>query len=127
MSRDQNAGQSHSMKIDISPFARVEDFKYLGKTITNQNSIYEEIKSRVKWGKACYNSVQNLLSPMTPDGIEPYIHKFMSYMLSEIFMLLEMTDIFETLFPIFDVEPYKKMIFYTKSKNKLRHVFQAQL
>jgi len=48
-------------------------------------------------------------------------------MLSEIFMLLEMTDIFETLFPIFDVEPYKKMIFYTKSKNKLRHVFQAQL
>jgi hypothetical protein len=28
----------------------------------NQNSIHEEIKSRLKWGKACNNSVQNLLS-----------------------------------------------------------------
>jgi len=35
MSRDQNAGQSHSMKNDNSSFERVEDFKYLGTTITN--------------------------------------------------------------------------------------------
>jgi len=27
-------------------FERVEEFKYLGKTLTNQNSIQEEIKSR---------------------------------------------------------------------------------
>jgi len=36
MSQDQNAGQSHSMKTDNSPFARVEEFKYLGTTLTNQ-------------------------------------------------------------------------------------------
>ena len=30
MSRNQNAGQSHSMKIDNSSFERVEEFKYLG-------------------------------------------------------------------------------------------------
>ena len=30
MSQDQNAGQSHSMKIDNSSFERVEEFKYLG-------------------------------------------------------------------------------------------------
>ena len=35
---------------------------YLGTTLTNQNSIQEEIKSRLKLGNACYYSVQNLLS-----------------------------------------------------------------
>jgi len=40
----------------------VEEFKYLGTTLTNQNSIQEEIKSRLKSGNACYHSVQNLLS-----------------------------------------------------------------
>ena len=62
MSRDQNAGRSHSMKIDNSCIERVEEFKYLGTPLTNQNSIQEEIKSRLKLGNACYCSVQNLLS-----------------------------------------------------------------
>jgi len=62
MSRDQDAGQSHSMKTDNSSFERVEDFKYLGTTLTNQNSIQEEIKSRMNSGNACCHSVQNLLS-----------------------------------------------------------------
>ena len=48
MSRDQNAGRSHSTKIDNSPIERAEEFKYLGTTLTNQNSIQEEIKSRVR-------------------------------------------------------------------------------
>ena len=54
MSWDQNAGRSHSMKSDNSSFERVEEFKYLGTTLTNQNSIQEEIKSRLKSGNACY-------------------------------------------------------------------------
>ena len=62
VSRDQNAGRIHSMKIDNSSIERVEDFKYLGTTLTNQNSIQKEIKNRVKLGNACYYSVQNLLS-----------------------------------------------------------------
>jgi hypothetical protein len=40
----------------------VEEFKRLGTTLTNQSSIQEEIKSRMKSGNACYHSVQNLLS-----------------------------------------------------------------
>ena len=56
MSRDQNAGRSHSMKIDNSFIERVEEFKYLGTTLTNKNSIQEEIKSRLKLGNACYCS-----------------------------------------------------------------------
>jgi len=62
MSRDQNAGRSHSVKNDNSSIERVEEFKYLGITLTNKNSIQEEIKSRLKLGNACYYSVQNLLS-----------------------------------------------------------------
>ena len=61
-SRDQNAGRSHSMKTDNSSIERVEEFKYLGTKLTNQNSIQEEIKSRIKLRNACYYSVQNLLS-----------------------------------------------------------------
>jgi len=62
MSQDQNAGRSHSMKIDNSCIERVEEFKYLGTTLTHKNSIQEEIKSRLKVGNACNYSVQNLLS-----------------------------------------------------------------
>ena len=50
------------MKFDNSSIERVEELKYLGTMLTNQNSIQEEIKSRLKSGNACYYSVQNLLS-----------------------------------------------------------------
>jgi len=50
------------MKIDNSSFERVEEFKYLGTTLTNQNSIQEEVKSRMKSGNSRCHSVQNLLS-----------------------------------------------------------------
>jgi len=62
LSRDQNAGRIHSVRIDNSTFERVEEFKYLGTTLTNQNSFAEEIKSRLRPGNACSHSVQNLLS-----------------------------------------------------------------
>jgi hypothetical protein len=62
LSGDRNAGRSHSVKSDNSSFERVEEFKYLGTTLTNQNSIQEKIQSRLNSGNACYHSVQNLLS-----------------------------------------------------------------
>jgi hypothetical protein len=52
MFRDQNAGRSHSIKTDDNSFERVEEFRYLGTTLTNKNSIQEEIKSRLKLGNA---------------------------------------------------------------------------
>jgi len=48
MSGDQNAGRIHSVRTDNSTFEWVEEFKYLGTTLTNQNSIAEEIKSRLR-------------------------------------------------------------------------------
>ena len=62
MSRNQNEGRSQNIKTGNSSFERVEDFKYLGKSQTNQNSIQQEIKGRLKSGNVCYHSVQNLLS-----------------------------------------------------------------
>jgi hypothetical protein len=40
----------------------MEEFKYLGTTLRNQNSIQEEIKSRLKSGNACHHAAQNILS-----------------------------------------------------------------
>jgi len=57
--------------LGISPYINIlilatantdEDFKYLGTTLTNKNSIAEEIKSGLRSGNACNHSVQNLLS-----------------------------------------------------------------
>jgi hypothetical protein len=53
MSRDQIAGQHYNIKNDNSSFGRVEEFKYLGTTLTHQNSIQEQIKTRLKSGNAC--------------------------------------------------------------------------
>ena len=62
MSGDKNAGRSHIMRNDNRSFERVEQFKYLGTTLTNQNCVQEEINSRTKSGNACLHSVQNILS-----------------------------------------------------------------
>jgi len=50
MSRDQNAGRSYNMKLDNRPFEMVEEFRYLGTILTNQNSMQEAVKSRLKSG-----------------------------------------------------------------------------
>jgi hypothetical protein len=52
MSRDQNVGQNGNMQIGNKSFEMAEQFKYFGTTLTNQNSIHEEIKSRLKSGNA---------------------------------------------------------------------------
>jgi hypothetical protein len=62
MSTDQNAGQNGNIQIGNKSFETLEQFQYLGTTLTNQNSIHEEIKSRLKSGNACCHSVQTLLS-----------------------------------------------------------------
>jgi hypothetical protein len=50
------------VKTDNSSIERLEEFKYLGTILTDQNSIQEEVKSKLKLGNSCYWLVQNLLS-----------------------------------------------------------------
>jgi hypothetical protein len=61
MSRHHKAGENHNTGIANRSFEHVQNFKYLGTTVTNQNLIHEEIKSRQNSGNACYHSLQNIL------------------------------------------------------------------
>ena len=49
-SRDQNAGRSHNINIDIKHFESMEQFQYLRTTLTNQNSIQEGITANLSQG-----------------------------------------------------------------------------
>jgi hypothetical protein len=50
------------MQDKIKTWRQMEQFTYLGRTITNGNPINEEIKSRLKPVNACHHSVQTVLS-----------------------------------------------------------------
>jgi flagellar hook protein FlgE len=68
MSHHLNSGQNQNIRIANELFKNVAKFKYLGMTLTNQNDIHDEIKSRLNSGNACYHSVQNHLpSPKHKD------------------------------------------------------------
>jgi hypothetical protein len=43
-------------------FENVTNLKYTGMIATNENSIHEEIKSRLNMENVCYHTVQNLLA-----------------------------------------------------------------
>jgi hypothetical protein len=62
MSDNQNAGQNHNFMTANNSFKNSVKSKYLGTTVTNQNCIHKEIKSRLNLENACHHSVQNLLS-----------------------------------------------------------------
>jgi hypothetical protein len=62
MSRHPNSGQNQNIRIANESFEKVAKFRYLGTTLRSQHDIYNEIKSRLNSGNACYHSVQNLLS-----------------------------------------------------------------
>jgi len=62
MFRDRKAGRIQKIKVENNSSEMVEELKYLGKPLTNQNSIQKEIQSWWKSGNACYDSVHNLLS-----------------------------------------------------------------
>jgi hypothetical protein len=55
-SRRQKIGKKHSIKIANRSFEVVANFKYLGTTITDQNFMHEEIKSRLNSRNASYQS-----------------------------------------------------------------------
>jgi hypothetical protein len=61
MSHSQKRGQKHGIQIVIRSFEDVAKFKYLGTTLTDQNCMHKEIKSRLNSGNACYRSDQSLL------------------------------------------------------------------
>jgi hypothetical protein len=59
----------------------VEQFRYLGTNVTNQNSIQEENKRRLKSPNACYHSVQNLLSSSLTKNIKIKVYRTTVFLL----------------------------------------------
>jgi hypothetical protein len=67
---------------------------YLGTTVTNQNLIQEEIKRRLKWGNACYHSVQKILSShLPPKNVKIREFKTISFACGFVFVLNLVSDI----------------------------------
>jgi hypothetical protein len=62
MSRHPNSEQNQNIGISNELSEKVVKFKYLRTTLTYQNDIHVEIKSRLNSGNACYYSVQNIFS-----------------------------------------------------------------
>jgi hypothetical protein len=76
MSRRLNSGQNQNIRTANESFESVAKFKYLGTKLTNQNDIHNEMKSRLNSGKACYYSIQNILSSrLTSRNLKIKIHK----------------------------------------------------
>jgi hypothetical protein len=76
MSHYQKAGQKQSIKKTNWSFEDVPKLKCLGTTLTDQNCMHEEIKSRLHSGNACYHSVQSLLSSrMLSRNVKAKIYK----------------------------------------------------
>jgi glycerol-3-phosphate O-acyltransferase len=63
ISHSQKIGQRHSIKIANRSFEDVAKFKNLGTTLTDQNCMHKEIKSRLNSGDTCYHSVQSSVLP----------------------------------------------------------------
>jgi len=45
MFREQNAGHFHKLETDNRPVKSVADLRYLGRTVTNDDCIYEELRA----------------------------------------------------------------------------------
>jgi len=58
----ESSSYRHGVKTDNSSFEGVEDLKYLGTNLTDQNSVHEEIKGRFMSRNAYCHSVQNFVS-----------------------------------------------------------------
>jgi hypothetical protein len=74
----EKAGQRQNIKVVSRFFEDVAKFvkAYLGITLTDQNCMHEEIKSRLNSGNACYHSVQSLLpSRMLSKNVKVKIFK----------------------------------------------------
>jgi len=64
MSREKNAGQNRNMWLSNKHFENLEQFRYLGTTLTNQNSVREGIKGNFKSGNVRFHLVQNFCLPI---------------------------------------------------------------
>jgi hypothetical protein len=65
----QKSEQKHCIKFANRPFENVAKFKYLGTTLTYQNYMQDEIKTRLNLGNSYYHLFLRLLSSVCCPGM----------------------------------------------------------
>jgi hypothetical protein len=71
-----NSGQNQNIRIANESFESLAKFRFLGTTLTNQNDIHDEMKSRFNSGYACYYSAQNIMpSPLISKNLKIKMYK----------------------------------------------------
>jgi hypothetical protein len=75
MFRHQNAGQNQNMKIDKRSFENLTPFRYFGTIVTNDNFIYEEIKTRIISGNATIQFKTFRLLPSAVRKVQIKVYK----------------------------------------------------
>jgi hypothetical protein len=74
--RDKYARQNHKVNLGDMSFEMLERFRYLGTTLTKQNSIHEDVKNIIKSANVWYNSAQNPLpSSLLSENINVKIYR----------------------------------------------------
>jgi asparagine synthetase A len=66
MSRQKNSGENHNLIIANKCFENVAKLEYMGRRVTDQNCIQEEINNVLHSGNSRYHSIQNLLLSSLP-------------------------------------------------------------
>jgi hypothetical protein len=61
MSCHPNSGQNQNVRIANESFESMAKFKYFGTTVTNENDIHDEMKSRLTPGNAWYHSPKSFV------------------------------------------------------------------
>ena len=62
-------------RICNNSYEKVQTFKYLDSLLTNQNSIYKEMKCKLKAGNSCYCSIRTLFSTFPSKTLKIQIYK----------------------------------------------------
>ena len=60
MSHEQNAGQNYNINLGNKYFKNVTQFKYFGKTATNQNCMNKRVNNGLNLRIACYHCLLSL-------------------------------------------------------------------
>jgi hypothetical protein len=74
----KNAGQNHNIQKGNKSSERVGKLRYLVTTLTDRNSIYEEMKTRLRLKNSCYHWVQSFVFQFAIQNIKIKVYRIIT-------------------------------------------------